>query len=242
MEERLVSYCKAHLDFTLQPPPGYQSAPLCALDSVFSIGVNYQSVINLIPRFISFYNDTPFDRSHYTMEDIVQMEITTTQVINRINQYLKEHSFRDLAVLLHNECKTDTHKNAILKIEAYFKFLHTMQEYKIETTSDVQRNIENQEFIKEIRTQRGQRSGLTIDYLFILAKAENYVKVDRHIERFTKEAIGNNNLTKQDIINLIRRAASILNNEKEDITITARILDHMIWKYQSNLNNRNRNS
>ena len=214
---RFVDYCDQHLDFNIESPDGYSSAPLCALDSVFSIGVRYGSVINVVTRFLELCGGLTMDTT-----------ISTSEVLAKLEQ----HSPEALSELLHNYQRTDTHKRSILKSEAYLQFLHVMQAFNIETCDDIRKNVNNCEFQTAIRSIRGQTSGLTVDYLFILANVENYVKVDRHIERFVRNAVGDPSLNKYQIIEIVRRGAERMSQNAHP-GMNARHLDHIIWKMQS---------
>jgi len=216
MIDRFISYCENHLDFSIQAPIGYQSAPLCALDSVFSIGVKYKSVENVVSNFLIFLGNLPMDTT-----------ISTSDVLDRIGNM----SVDDLAVVL-NRQRTSTRGNSILKAEAFLRYLNIMQEFRIESCEDVRNSIDNQDFHNQIKAIPGQRSGLTLDYLYILARVDNYVKVDRHITRFTCAATGVRNLTKDEIIHCIRTAATYM-SENNYYGMNARWLDHIIWTYQS---------
>lgn len=212
-----LDYCEKNLDFSINAPSGYNSAPLCALDSVFSTGVKYASVINVVNRF-----------SEFIKEPYKTTEISTSEVLCLIGN----RSGEDLAEILNNRQRTSTRGNSILKAEAYIRFLRVMKEYKVEKCGDIKDMIENQEFQGRIKSIPGQRSGLTLDYLFILAGVENYVKVDRHITRFAIEATGEHNLTKDRIIQLVRETADEMSKQNHP-GMNARWLDHIIWSYQA---------
>ena len=214
-----IDYCEKMLDFSQQAPPGYKSAPICALDSVFSIGVKYASVKNVVNNFLHWLGDLP-----------METEITTSEVLDRIGY----RTDTELSGLLNNFQRTDTHENSILKSEAYILFLQVMQRFNVETCEDIARMVDDQEFQSTIKSIRGQSSGLTLEYLFILARIESYVKVDRHITRFAQTATGKGNLSKEQIINIVRTASKYMACQNHP-GMNARWLDHLIWTYQSSL-------
>lgn len=212
-----IDYCEKMLDFSQQAPPGYKSAPICALDSVFSIGVKYASVKNVVNNFLHWLGDLP-----------METEITTSEVLDRIGY----RTDTELSGLLNNFQRTDTHENSILKSEAYILFLQVMQRFNVETCEDIARMVDDQDFQSTIKSIRGQSSGLTLEYLFILARIESYVKVDRHITRFAQTATGKGNLSKEQIINIVRTASKYMACQNHP-GMNARWLDHLIWTYQS---------
>lgn len=214
---RFIDHCETTLDFTIPAPPGYRSAPLCALDSVFSIGVKYGSVKKVVSNFL-----------HWLGPHSMDTEITTSEVLNRIGN----RTDSEFSEILHNFQRTDTHDGSILKSDAYIQFLTVMQRFNVETCDDIERMVHNQDFQDTIKSIRGQSSGLTLDYLFILARIESYVKVDRHITRFVQTATGKSDLTKDQIINLVRTASKFMSYQKHP-GMNARWLDHIIWTCQS---------
>ena len=217
MFKDFIDYCEKALDFSQQAPPGYKSAPICALDSVFSIGVKYASVKNVVNNFLHWLGDLP-----------METEITTSEVLDRIGY----RTDTELSGLLNNFQRTDTHENSILKSEAYILFLQVMQRFNVETCEDIARMVDDQDFQSTIKSIRGQSSGLTLEYLFILARIESYVKVDRHITRFAQTATGKGNLSKEQIINIVRTASKYMACQNHP-GMNARWLDHLIWTYQS---------
>ena len=212
-----IDYCEKTLDFSQPTPPGYKSAPICALDSVFSIGVKYGSVTRVVRNFLYWLGDLA-----------IETEITTSEVLDRIGT----RTDSELSELLSNYQRTDTKEDSILKSNAYMQFLHVMQRFNVETCEDIERMVDDQEFQSTIKSIRGQSSGLTLEYLFILARIESYVKVDRHITRFTQTATGMRDLSKEQIINLVRTASKLMSFQKHP-GMNARWLDHLIWTYQS---------
>lgn len=214
MVQSFVNYCEAHLDFSIAAPSGYRSAPLCALDSVFSIGVRYASVENVVGRFLNFFGD-----------NIYTCNRTTTEVVNTLG-----HISPDVLAsnqYLDNRQRTDTHERSILKTDAYLQFIRVMQALGIETCQDIAGHVDDVQFHNRIRAIRGQSSGLTLDYLYILAGVTNYVKVDRHIQRFVFNALGQH-LSKTEIIELIRESAEMMSQSTHP-SMNARWLDHIIW-------------
>ena len=212
--KQFTDYCEQHLDFTIADPPGYMSAPICALDSVFSIGICYRNVVRIVNRFCEFLR-----------EDSMNTVITTSEVIKRI----EDISNTDLAEQYLSHHRTST-TNGILKTEAFRSFLLVMQSNGIEDINDIHIKAGNATFEKAIKNIPGQKSGLSLDYFYILSHMDNYVKDDRHIRWFVDQAIHGNSFKRVDRIELIRETAKTMNLNLHS-GMTPRHLDHIIWNY-----------
>jgi hypothetical protein len=212
--KQFADYCEQHLDFSIGDPPGYLSAPICALDSVFSVGICYTIVVSSIYRFCQLIN-----------QDFKTSTITTSEVLTLIDKISDE----ELAEKYLTKHRTST-KNGILKATAYRMFLQTMQVHNVETCDDILLIAGNQDFENDIRNIPGQSSGITLDYLYILSRMDKYVKDDRHIQYFINEAFPGNKFVHDDRVKLIREAAKILSHGAY-ASITPRWLDHIIWNY-----------
>lgn len=206
---KLVAYCKEKLDFTIPAPRGYDSAPICALDSVFSLGIKYVTVERVVDRFLKYLGAG------------TDTTITTSEVLDVIEPLSAEQ----LSEIVENHNLTDTGKNPILKTEAYKQFLGVMKEYDIETVEDIADAVNNEDFKDDIMAIRGQTNGTALDYLFILARVDSYVKYDRHIQRFVQNGTHLSNVAKSKGVRLVRETAKALG-------LTPRHLDFIIWSWQ----------
>ncbi len=57
----ITKFCKTNLDLFMISPAeeyGYHNLPLCIIDAIFSIGVNYASTENTVKRFCDFFGVT----------------------------------------------------------------------------------------------------------------------------------------------------------------------------------------
>jgi len=70
--DTVAQRCRDLLPFTLElgPEYGYQNLPLCVLDSVWSIGVRYGGVQNVVKRYCDHYRIDDKDTAH-TIDDLV---------------------------------------------------------------------------------------------------------------------------------------------------------------------------
>ncbi len=212
--QHFAEYCEMHLDFSIGEPPGYLSAPICALDSVFSVGIRYTVVVSSVYRFCNLLNED-FERSKVTTSEVLRIidEISDEELAN---QYLTKH-------------RTST-RNGILKATAFRMFLQIMKKHHVETCNDIHKIAGESIFESDIRNIPGQSSGITLDYLYILSGMKEYVKDDRHIQNFINSVFPHNNFEHGDRVILIQETARMMSKFLHP-DMTPRHLDHIIWNY-----------
>jgi hypothetical protein len=203
-------------DFILPDEYNYGHLPLCVIDAVFSIGVKYESVQNVIKRFCVHYKIDRLSK---------QNELTTTNVLDLIERIsiveLTENVFQ-------NRQRTST-KNGILKSEAVILFFRVLQRFNVETLGDVENIIVNERFEKEIKEIPGQQSGISLKYFFMLAGSDDFIKPDRMILRFLENIVG----AKLSLSNCQLILSTVaLRLRKRGFNITPKKLDNLIWNYQ----------
>jgi len=218
--KRMVASCEAIPPSNFTPeeaPDGYASVPLCAIDSIYSIGVKYEGVRHVVGRY-----------RHYWSERGVAADSTE----HTTNDFLAEFGNRtDLAdSLFQNQQRTST-RNGILKSDAVLQLLQLLgsPEFNIQTTKELRKHFHDQKLDTEIRGIRGQASGISAKYLFLLAGVEDAVKPDRMIIRFVSSAVGRR-VTPAEAEALVVAAARELRDKYANLT--PRILDHAIWAVQ----------
>lgn len=226
--KNFVDYCNNHLDFSIESPRGYHSAPICVLDSVFSIGVKYTSVCNVLTRFCAGFG---LEFSGQGRNIVVSTSITTTEMLDKMK---KKHIDANVLAKDYTNTQRTSSKNGILKADAYIQFLRVLKKHGVDTVGDIRKQCGNLDFENEIKSIKGLSSGITIDYMYILAGIDDYVKVDRHIKNFCEEATSMQNLSKDNIVSLIRDSVVLQTSWPNNINMTPRHLDHIIWVYQSN--------
>src|ERR1700682_4622399 len=132
---KLVAHIRRTLDdlSTLPSDAAYEyaSLPLCVIDSVFSIGVRYESTERTVKDFCA--------RCHWQKDRRGQAggEHTISDFLQILQPY--ENRWEDMADdLFHNRQRTST-KSGILKAEAVYRFSKTLRRFGIETFADVLR-------------------------------------------------------------------------------------------------------
>lgn len=203
----------------------YSSLPHCVIDAVFSIGIKYTATRNAVERFSKYLQIDTFRKFGSSFPH--------TNEQYSINQFINFHQKHDIDFITSNvyknKCRTST-VNGILKSEAVLEFAKVLQKYEINYFQDLSKVINNANFERDIKYIKGQGSGISLSYFFMLAGDENLIKPDRMIERFVTDCIGKKLSTGE----LTQLFSDLIINLKTDYpNLTLRELDHEIWKYQS---------
>ncbi len=216
----------------LSPEYNYNSLPLCVIDAVFSIGVRYGTVRNVVnawcmsqnPEWVKYWDN---NAASYSMSDFIKILVDVPH---------KERSKRFFGG---NIQRTST-KKGILKTDAVLCYARCLQNAGIEdfcAMRDPEKALKAREETKKVP---GHRSGISFDYLQMLSGDDNYVKADRMIKRFIAEAAQVDYAT-IDVVttqNTIKGASAKLSEKYEHVT--PRLLDHTIWTYQRNQHRQHR--
>lgn len=200
----------------------YQSLPLCAIDAVFSIGVRYGATRNVVERFCR-YARTERYRPHGSSFPEPKDQLS-------ISQFLKCLDGKDPDVLAEevfgNRQRTSA-RSGILKAKAVILFAKELHLAGIDCFQDL-----TEERIASLEPQivkiPGQSSLISFGYFQMLAGDDSRIKPDRMIMRFLAEATGQS-FERAGAITALQQATQILAQEYP--TLTARGLDHEIWKY-----------
>ena len=199
----------------------YKSLPICILDAVFSIGVWYTSVVNVVNSYIGTFDltisRTQADATEHTIRDF----LANVAKYDTIEDFSKN--------VLHNMQRTSS-RSGILKAEACREIALVCQKHGINTLRDFNDYTDKTTLDKDIKSVRGQRSGIMLKYLYMLTGDENRVKPDRHIVRFIKETCTLQKLTDDDAQAIMVRTVEMLKPEYPNITV--RFLDSLIWETQ----------
>lgn len=210
----------------LGPSFFYDSLPLCVLDAVFSIGVRYRNVQNVVESWC--VAQRPNWRK-YRPKDI-----TAERVSKTITDLIRVTNGSDGVTLARtffggNQQRTSS-RSGILKADAVVCFAKALQKVGVEDFSDIRNADRVEEASQAIRFIPGQRSGLSFDYFLMLAGDDNFVKADRMICRFVAEAAGLPNILPCLAGNAVVAACRNLSSDFPNLT--PRLLDHLIWSYQ----------
>lgn len=224
-----VDMLVAHIRHTLHdlnaPLPDseqqYSSLPICVIDAVYSIGVQYKSTERTVVEWC-MRNGWQWSRLSSDQER------TISEFVKILRPY--ENRWEEMATqVFHNRQRTST-RSGILKAEAVYRLARTFQEFGIETLADVLKAELREDVRRAVVAIPGQGSGLSYSYLLMLAGNENAVKPDRMIRRFVAEALGARNVPPEVCERLVREASAALRPEFP--ILTPSILDQKIWGYQ----------
>lgn len=211
----LVKYCEENLgDKTLwQTPEGYpNSLALCIIDSLYSTGSHYTSVVNVVTKYKA-------------------TEGTSHGAQDLLHSIEKAGGPRGWAENVVSNLKpAHTKPHALLKAEIIEQAAQLMVDLNIDTVEDLRSTVEASPQDNPVHTGwkklPSQRSGLTYNYLLILAGMPS-VKPDRMVLRFLATALG------EDTDLSFDRAVALIGAAADGLQVSTRTLDHIVWRAAS---------
>jgi hypothetical protein len=202
----------------------YQSLPICVIDAVYSIGVLYVSVQRVVDRYCQYFNLPKIRSDKENLPPKISQE-SISEFCQKIEEYGIE-AFSD--TIFNNKQRTST-KNGILKAEAVYRFATVLKRHNAEYLQDVPHLMADTKLESDIRDIPGQRSGISLQYFFMLAGSDDLIKPDRMILRFLQSILGRAiGLSEAQL--LLASAANHLVGKYP--CLTPKLLDYEIWKYQ----------
>lgn len=200
----------------------YDSLPLCVIDAVFSMGVRYTSVQNVVSSYCRCFGLREYNQDRgggaggHTISDLIK----------NIEDIGADPS---ADALFHNRQRTST-RSGILKSEAVLRFAKVLSRYGVDSFSDLDSAELPPEAEEEIKKIPGQGSGLCLQYFYMLAGNDNLAKPDRHVLRFIERYTGKKP-TVPEAQKLLEKTVDILKPQYPDLTV--RLLDYTIWNYMA---------
>jgi len=218
---RLAEFVRANVDFRrdLGRDYGYAHLPMCVIDAIFSIGVGYGSVKAVVARYAAWA-----DLAQFRLDAADDHQQTISEFCDLIEPLGPER----FAEVVNNRCRTST-TNGILKADAVARFATVLRDHGIEDFADVPTAIKDSDLDKALRSVKGQGSGISTKYFFMLAGDDTTVKPDRMLVRFCTRAL-ERKVTPTEAGTLVIAAAGALSEPA--MTVTPRDLDHAIWSWQ----------
>ncbi|MEA4987702.1 MAG: DUF5677 domain-containing protein [Anaerovorax sp.] len=224
--ETIVEACEKILDLEnikLSETYYYDSLPLCVLDAIFSIGVKYSSTINVVKRYCDYFN---LNRINYEKNGRYDLHTITDLIVN-----IKSFGIKQFSDKIVCNCQRTSTKKGILKTEAVLRFAQIFEKYGILTFNDLHTKGLPDSAKKEIKNIPGQKSGISLQYFYMLAGNDECCKPDRHILSFLSSCL-NKTVTINQANQLMELTTKKLHYKYKHITV--RSLDYAIWSYMSN--------
>jgi hypothetical protein len=200
----------------------YQSLPLCVLDAVFSIGVKYESTRQVVIR----YSEHTAQRRIRSSTELLQR--SEQESVSSFCSRPEQSNPELMAARIYRNRQRTSAQSGILKAEAALRFAQALRTFGVEHFQDVDKVADNSDFEAEILKIPGQRSGISLNYFWMLAGSGDFIKSDRMVIRFLETALAPGSSV--EALTLLRGASRLLSVEYPGMT--PRLLDHEIWKYQ----------
>lgn len=223
----IAEHCRKILDLKnakLGDEYYYRSLPLCVIDAVFSIGIRYAIVRNVVRKFCD-----KLEIERLRTSEIDYPEIDQQFSIDELLSVFDKFDLGEIIEHYFGSKNRTSPNNGILKSEAVFRFCNVLRKFEVNYFQDLSSVIGNEKFESAIKEIPGQGSGLSTTYFYMLAGEDGKIKADRMIKRFIKSCI-HREVTASEASTLIVEAYEILAQEYP--ALTPRNLDHEIWKYQ----------
>lgn len=200
----------------------YSSLPLCVIDAVFSIGVRYTAVRNVVTAFCAAQSP-PWPR--------LAADGVAERTVSAFLAATATWSADDLAARCFggNRQRTST-RAGILKADATVAFARALAAHGIDRFADLADDDKVNRAEAAVRLIPGQGSGISFGYFLMLGGDESGVKPDRMICRFVAEALGIKDIPPPEARATLLRACAVIRNEMPELT--PRLFDWCIWDYQ----------
>jgi len=204
----------------------YQSLPLCVIDAVFSIGVRYEGVRKVTQRFAKHAGIRRIRADRGTVPSISEQL--------SVSEYRRRYGTQNASVLadevFQNRQRTST-QNGILKAEAVGRFMQVLAKYKVDYFQDLVRIWDDSRFEEEIKEIPGQRSGISLQYFFMLAGNGDLIKPDRMIMRFLERVFPGKSFDVKQATEILQTTSRLLQVD-HGLKVSPRELDHLIWRVE----------
>ena len=229
-----VNYCEAELELHEKlivqgkKDPNetfYKSLPICIMDAVFSIGVNYKSVEKATNTFMKHFS-LNIPRAYP-----VGTEYTISDFLQNMDTFA---SFEEAAKVGFNNRQRTSSVNGILKAEACYRVAEIFKKHNINTLAEFNAYQNKPALDADILKVKGQSSGIMLKYLYMLAGKADEVKPDRHMVNFMRQVFPELTMETKDhneIKKIMQETVSALKPKYPQLT--ARFLDYLVWEHMS---------
>lgn len=226
---KIANDCEAKLNLKtgkLSEEYFYNSLPFCIIDAVFSIGVRYSSTRKVVINYCDFFQISRLrpDKNAFPSTD---KQESIKNMIDRFDKYGVDFICNSV---FKNRQRTSP-RNGILKGQAVYEYCKVFSNYDIAFLQDFKKVIMDSEFEAEIKSIKGQSSGIALQYLFMLAGSDGFIKPDRMILRFLETSLGRH-VSLVEAQKYLTVTTEYLKSERGYKHLSPRLLDHLIWNFQ----------
>ncbi|QGN48445.1 hypothetical protein GKC29_17430 [Micromonospora sp. WMMC415] len=224
--ERLAAYAEEVLGppATWRPaPPGYpEGLALCVIDAIWSMGVRYAAVENVVDCY---------RRSRRAEGGDPHLD----GAFELLQHYERIGGPERFATEMKNRQRVSTRPGAVLKAAAIYQAALGLQGAGIQTCEELRAAATG---AGEARVKGvwlavpGQGSGISWRYLLMLAGLPG-VKPDRMIRRLVARALGLPDVAPDAAVCLVTKAAELL-------AVSSTALDHEVWRHERKRRRRRR--
>jgi hypothetical protein len=209
--------------FCNEPLPAeysYASLSTMLLDAIFSIGVRYGQVRKVVA-----------EHARSQQYDSLASGVADPYPLAKLIAEGRTNTFEQFAHRLGNRGRTST-RSGTLKAQAVVLAAEALVQHGIvdlaswHSADDATLLATENEF----RKIKGQKSGVSWDYLSMLAGDESRVKADRMVLRYVETALGRRGLSPREAGALLTETASAIRGMHDyPSDLTARKLDWAVW-------------
>lgn len=203
---------------TWTAPKGYDGLAEATIDAIWSMGVRYQGVSNVLDRYRSWVRETHAVSSRLR---------TASQLGADIESVDGPEAFADQVV--RNRQRTST-RSGILKAEAVLTATGVYSAHGIDAAADLVAKASDEGLKSDWLAIKGQGSGISWRYLLMNTRVDD-IKPDRMICRFVARTLNVPGVSSERAHSEVTSAFTILQRGLPDLTL--RGLDHAIWRYES---------
>ena len=198
-------------------PKGYRgSLALCVMDSIFSLGIRYETVERVLGGYLKA-------RGFRGIEDA---QLCTDRPVDLLEWFDSptgcSGSSDRFAEIVGNRNRTSS-VNGILKAEAVVQACNLLSSIDVNTPKTLISRAEELQS-KWLREIKGQSSGISWRYMLMLAGLSG-VKPDRMVYRFMKRMGVGGDVSPEDFVQAIVRRINLSG-------VDATAVDHQIWLLQ----------
>jgi hypothetical protein len=175
MISKIADFTKNNItveNYKLDPEFYYQSLPFCVIDSIYSIGVRYETVKKTVKNFCEYNNLLIF------RENVDSIPEKSSQFsVNDFMNMFGQADYNELATSIFRNKQRTSSVSGVLKAEAVVHFLKELSNEGINYFQDLENISTN--FESKIKEIIGQKSGISLQYFYMLAGNDRLIKSDR---------------------------------------------------------------